>query len=81
MVSDILSEQVRYIASYCDMEMKAIQNQDKGSFLDPGRETSPIFVIADYFPAFSCPGQGVILAATWILPVAIIPRPWDFPTA
>ncbi|KAF9983024.1 hypothetical protein BGZ75_005522 [Mortierella antarctica] len=26
-------------------------------------------------------GQGVILAATWVLPVALAPRPWDFPGA
>lgn len=25
-------------------------------------------------------GQGVVLSATWILPVALIPRPWDAPT-
>ena len=24
-------------------------------------------------------GQGVVLAATWLLPVALVPRPWDFP--
>ncbi|CAO3569760.1 unnamed protein product [Mortierella alpina] len=24
-------------------------------------------------------GKGVILAATWVLPVALAPRPWDFP--
>ncbi|GAA6038449.1 hypothetical protein JCM8097_007656 [Rhodosporidiobolus ruineniae] len=24
-------------------------------------------------------GNGVVLAATWILPVALVPRPWDFP--
>ncbi|KAF9559256.1 hypothetical protein EC968_006666 [Mortierella alpina] len=26
-------------------------------------------------------GKGVILAATWVLPVALAPRPWDFPGA
>ncbi|GAA5969612.1 hypothetical protein JCM11641_008177 [Rhodosporidiobolus odoratus] len=24
-------------------------------------------------------GKGVVLAATWLLPVALVPRPWDFP--
>jgi hypothetical protein len=24
-------------------------------------------------------GKGIILAATWILPVLIIPRAWDYP--
>ncbi|GAA5897268.1 hypothetical protein JCM5296_000986 [Sporobolomyces johnsonii] len=24
-------------------------------------------------------GYGVVLAATWLLPVALVPRPWDFP--
>ncbi|GAA5899708.1 hypothetical protein JCM6882_005418 [Rhodosporidiobolus microsporus] len=24
-------------------------------------------------------GNGVVLAATWLLPVALVPRPWDFP--
>ncbi|KAH9935610.1 uncharacterized protein B0H18DRAFT_1114330 [Fomitopsis serialis] len=24
-------------------------------------------------------GQGVVCAATWIMPVALVPRPWDFP--
>ena len=24
-------------------------------------------------------GQGVILASTWLLPVALVPRPWDIP--
>ncbi|GAA5926204.1 uncharacterized protein JCM15063_000215 [Sporobolomyces koalae] len=24
-------------------------------------------------------GHGVVLAATWLLPVALVPRPWDFP--
>ncbi|KAF9286337.1 hypothetical protein BGZ68_003034 [Mortierella alpina] len=26
-------------------------------------------------------GKGVILAGTWVLPVALAPRPWDFPGA
>ncbi|KDR75916.1 hypothetical protein GALMADRAFT_1331812 [Galerina marginata CBS 339.88] len=25
-------------------------------------------------------GQGVVCAATWIMPAAMVPRPWDFPT-
>jgi len=25
-------------------------------------------------------GNGVVCAATWILPVALVPRPWDFPS-
>ncbi|KAG7098527.1 hypothetical protein E1B28_000466 [Marasmius oreades] len=25
-------------------------------------------------------GQGVVCAATWIMPAALVPRPWDFPT-
>lgn len=25
-------------------------------------------------------GQGVILAATWLMPMALVPRPWDYPT-
>lgn len=25
-------------------------------------------------------GSGVVCAATWIVPVALVPRPWDFPT-
>jgi len=25
-------------------------------------------------------GKGVVCAATWIMPVALVPRPWDFPT-
>ncbi|KAJ8076436.1 hypothetical protein PM082_000859 [Marasmius tenuissimus] len=25
-------------------------------------------------------GEGVVCAATWIMPAALIPRPWDFPT-
>ncbi|KAM0754866.1 hypothetical protein T439DRAFT_352839 [Meredithblackwellia eburnea MCA 4105] len=24
-------------------------------------------------------GKGVVLSATWLLPVALVPRPWDFP--
>jgi len=24
-------------------------------------------------------GRGVILAATWIVPVLVIPRAWDYP--
>ena len=24
-------------------------------------------------------GQGVVCAATWIMPAALVPRPWDFP--
>ncbi|GAA6015552.1 hypothetical protein JCM10207_008635 [Rhodosporidiobolus poonsookiae] len=24
-------------------------------------------------------GKGVVVAATWLLPVALVPRPWDFP--
>ncbi|BGP26483.1 hypothetical protein Rt10032_c11g4563 [Rhodotorula toruloides] len=26
-------------------------------------------------------GHGVVLAATWLLPVAVVPRPWDFPVS
>ncbi|GAA6046177.1 hypothetical protein NBRC10513_002171 [Rhodotorula toruloides] len=26
-------------------------------------------------------GHGVVLAATWLLPVALVPRPWDFPVS
>ncbi|KAH8083776.1 hypothetical protein BXZ70DRAFT_900614 [Cristinia sonorae] len=25
-------------------------------------------------------GKGVVCAATWIMPAALVPRPWDFPT-
>ena len=25
-------------------------------------------------------GHGVVLAATWLMPMALVPRPWDFPT-
>ncbi|KAG6899317.1 hypothetical protein C0993_011287 [Termitomyces sp. T159_Od127] len=25
-------------------------------------------------------GQGVVCASTWIMPAALVPRPWDFPT-
>jgi hypothetical protein len=25
-------------------------------------------------------GKGVVCAATWIMPIALVPRPWDFPT-
>jgi hypothetical protein len=24
-------------------------------------------------------GKGVILASTWLVPVALVPRPWDVP--
>jgi hypothetical protein len=24
-------------------------------------------------------GKGVILAATWVLPILIVPRAWDYP--
>lgn len=24
-------------------------------------------------------GKGVVIAATWLIPVALVPRPWDFP--
>lgn len=26
-------------------------------------------------------GKGVVCAATWIMPAALVPRPWDFPDA
>ncbi|BGP10202.1 hypothetical protein JCM10049v2_006085 [Rhodotorula toruloides] len=26
-------------------------------------------------------GHGIVLAATWLLPVALVPRPWDFPVS
>ncbi|GAA5868635.1 hypothetical protein JCM1840_005519 [Sporobolomyces johnsonii] len=42
------------------------------------------FVVAGGEPTlFQYPSQnkgyGVVLAATWLLPVALVPRPWDFP--
>jgi len=39
-----------------------------------------LFLILSDVEILQSNGQGIILAATWVAPLIVVPRAWDYPT-